>query len=65
MCNQGDLPAELPRWIHSNEFTIKSNKSSRVYVVIGVMGTEQTLREYFIDSVCVTLTPEVRRDPSL
>lgn len=65
MCNQDDLPAELPRWIHSNEFTIKSNKINRVYIVIGVMGTEQTLREYFIDSVCVTLTPEVRRDPPL
>jgi hypothetical protein len=45
---QDDLPAELPRWIHrSNEFTIKSKKSSTVYVVIGVMGTEQTHREYF------------------
>lgn len=54
---QDDLPAELPRWIHrSNEFTIKSKKSSTVYVVMGVMGTEQTHREYFIDSVCVTLT---------
>ena len=38
---QDDLPAELPRWIHrSNEFTIKSKKSSTVYVVIGVMGTQ-------------------------
>jgi hypothetical protein len=27
-------------------------------IVIGVMGTEQTHREYFIDSVCVTLTPK-------
>ena len=52
-----DLPAELPRWIHrSNEFTIKSKKSSTLYVVIGVTGTFQTHREYFIDSVCVTLT---------
>ncbi len=56
---QDDLPAELPRWIHRiNEFTIKSKKSSTVYVVIGVIGTEQTDREYFIDSVCVTLTPK-------
>lgn len=54
---QDDLPAELPRWIHrSYEFTIKSKRSNTVYVVIGVMGTEQTHREYFIDSVCVTLT---------
>jgi len=56
---QDDLPPELPRWIHrSNEFTIKSKKSSTVYVVIGVEGTAQTHREYFIDSVCVTLTPK-------
>ena len=56
---QDDLPNELPRWIHrSNEFTIKSKKSSTVYVVIGVEGTAQTHREYFIDSVCVTLTPK-------
>jgi hypothetical protein len=56
---QDDLPRELPRWIHrSNEFTIKSKKSSTVYVVIGVEGTSQTHREYFIDSVCVTLTPK-------
>lgn len=54
---QDDLPTELPRWIHrTNEFTIKSKKSSTVYVVIGVMGTRQTHREYFIDNVCVTLT---------
>ena len=54
---QDDLPAELPRWIHrSCKFTIKSKESSTVHVVIGVMGTEQTHREYFIDSVCVTLT---------
>lgn len=54
---QDDLPPELPRWIHrSNEFTIKSKKSSTVYVVIGVKGTEQTHREYFIDSVMVTFT---------
>jgi len=54
---QDDLTAELPRWIHrSNEFTIKSKKSSTLYVVIGVMGTRQTHREYFIDNVCVTLT---------
>lgn len=56
---QDDLPTELPRWIHrSNEFTIKSKKSSTMYVVIGVEGTAQTQREYFIDSVCVTLTPK-------
>ena len=54
---QDDLPAELPLWIHrSNQFSIKSKKSSIVYVVIGVAGTQQTHREYFIDSVCVTLT---------
>jgi len=54
---QTDLPAELPLWIHrSYQFAIKSKKSSTVYVVIGVMGTAQTHREYFIDSVCVTLT---------
>lgn len=48
-----------PLWVHkSYEFSIKSKKSSVVYVVIGVMGTEQTHREYFIDSVCVTLTPK-------
>ena len=54
---QDDIPKELPRWIHrSYEFSIKSKKSSTVYVVIGVMGEKQTHREYFIDSVCVTLT---------
>jgi hypothetical protein len=54
---QDDIPVELPRWIHrSNEFTIKSKKVNTLYVVIGVMGTRQTHREYFIDSVCVTLT---------
>lgn len=54
---QNDLPAELPLWIHrSYQFTIKSKKSSTVYVVIGAMGTNQTHRQYFIDSVCVTLT---------
>jgi hypothetical protein len=54
---QNDLPAELPLWIHrSYQFAIKSKKSSTAYVVIGVMGTEQTHRQYFIDSLCVTLT---------
>ncbi len=54
---QDDLPAELPLWIHrSYQFSIKSKKSSTVYVVIGVMGTKQTHRQYFIDSVCVTMT---------
>jgi hypothetical protein len=48
-----------PLWVHkSYDFTIKSKKSSTVYVVIGVEGTAQTHREYFIDSVCVTLTPK-------
>ncbi|MEK6320883.1 MAG: hypothetical protein AABN33_04285 [Acidobacteriota bacterium] len=56
---QDDIPKELPRWIHrSYQFSIKSKRSSTVYVVIGVMGTKQTHREYFIDSVCVTLTPK-------
>ena len=54
---QDDIPVELPRWIHrSNEFTIKSKKGNTLYVVIGVMGTRETHREYFIDSVCVTFT---------
>jgi len=54
---QDDIPAELPRWIHrSNEFMIKSKRSSTVYVVIGVMGTKETHREYFLDSVCVTIS---------
>lgn len=52
---QDDTTTLSPLWVHkSYDFTIKSKKSSTVYVVIGVMGTKQTHREYFIDSVCVT-----------
>ena len=53
---QDDTTILSPLWVHkSYDFTIKSKKSSTVYVVIGVMGTKQTHREYFIDSVCVTI----------
>ena len=54
---QDDVTPLAALWVHkSYDFTIKSKKSSTVYVVIGVEGTAHTHREYFIDSVCVTLT---------
>ena len=53
---QGD-PFLAPLWWPQRyEFTIKSKKTSAIYVFIGVKGTKETRREYFIDSVCVTLT---------
>ncbi|HEY3135752.1 MAG TPA: hypothetical protein VGL29_06860, partial [Blastocatellia bacterium] len=52
-----DDPTPLARWVHkSYELAIKSKKSSTLYLVIGVLATEQKYQEYFVDSVCVTLT---------
>ena len=54
--HQDETPVVPLWWPKSYEFTMKSKKSSTLYVVIGVLGTAQTQREYFIDSLCVTLT---------
>lgn len=53
---QGNLN-RLSIWMHqSYEFTIKSKKSSTLHLVIGVLSAEQEYQEYYVDSVCVTLT---------
>lgn len=44
-------------WLHkSYEFTVKSKKKNALYVIIGVLSTHQAHRNYWVDSVCVTLT---------
>lgn len=44
-------------WLHKcYTFTIKSKKSSTVYLVIGIWGTHDDHLTYELDSVCVTLT---------
>lgn len=44
-------------WLHkSYEFTVKSKKKNALYVIIGVLRTHPAPRNYWVDSVCVTLT---------
>lgn len=46
-------------WLHKTyEFTVKSKKKNALYFVIGIMATQQAHRSYWVDSVCVTITPK-------
>jgi hypothetical protein len=53
----GDIPGRGYKWLNKEyEFTVRSGEDGVLYLVIGIWGTWETSRTYYLDAVRVTLT---------
>jgi hypothetical protein len=47
------------KWLHKTyDFNIRSGPEKQIYVIVGVWGTWETARTYYLDNVDVTITKE-------
>ncbi len=45
------------KWLEkSYDFTVQSSSGGEIYIIIGIWGTWETAREYYVDSVRITFT---------